>query len=142
VPPGTTTNHATPPLQLDVLGTNLQSTNARKQRNKMQLNTGTFDSLSSPSPAFCYTHRLPNMALIVRYQTQLANKNAMFDMIQSFCQPVCFHLYCIYEFQQNTPFLHLLVDPLIADVDMPCIYGLQGIEYSQPDVLAIRMDEQ
>jgi len=40
------------------------------------------------------------------------------------------------------PLLHLLVDPFIPDVDMPRACGLEGVEHSQPGVLAVCVDEQ
>ncbi len=66
----------------------------------------------------------------------------MLDAVQGFRQPVCLHCRCAYKFQYNMPFLYLLVDPLIPNVDMPCICSLEGIEHGQPDVLAVCVDEQ
>ena len=51
------------------------------------------------------------------------------------------HLKYPYKLQQES-LLYLLVDPLVADIDMPRTRGLQGVEYGQPGVLAVRMDEQ
>ncbi len=66
----------------------------------------------------------------------------MFDTVQGFRQPVCLHRRRAHKLQQNMPLLHLLVDPLIPNIDMPRTCGLEGIEHGQPDVLAVRVDEQ
>jgi len=78
----------------------------------------------------------------VACQAKLADKYAVFDAVQGFCQPVCLHCRCAHKFQYNIPLFHLLVDLLIPNVDMPRMCGLEGIEHGQPGVLAVRMDEQ
>jgi len=85
-------------------------------------------------------NRLPNAALI-GCQAKLANKNTVFDTFQSFRQSVCLHPGRSHEFQQNMPLRHLLVDLFIADVDVFRAGRLEGVEYGQPNVLAVRMDE-
>src|SRR6266699_4626145 len=75
-------------------------------------------------------------------QAKLADKDGVLDAVQGLGQAICFHSRRIYKLQQDLSLLYLLVDPLVADIDMPRVRGLQGVEYGQPDVLAVRMDEQ
>ena len=75
-------------------------------------------------------------------QTKLVDKNNVFDTVQGLGQTICFYSRRTYKLQQDLSLLYLLVDPLVADIDMPRIHGLQGVEYGQPGVLAVRMDEQ
>ena len=39
-------------------------------------------------------------------------------------------------------FFYLLVDPFVSYVDVPCVCSLEGVEYGQPGVLAVRVNEQ
>ena len=78
----------------------------------------------------------------VACQAKLADKYAVLDTVQGFRQPVCLHRRRIYKLQQNISFPHLLVDPLVADIYIPYAGSLKRVEYSQPGVLAVYMDEQ
>ena len=74
-------------------------------------------------------------------QAKLANKHAMLDPVQRLRQSVRLHTSRAHEFQQDLAFLYLLVDPLIADINIPRTCGLQRVEYSQPGVLTVCIDE-
>jgi len=66
----------------------------------------------------------------------------MLDPFQGFRKPVCLHIRRAHKLQQNMPFFYLLIDLFIADVDMLRTCGLEGVEYGQPGVLVVRVDEQ
>ncbi len=75
-------------------------------------------------------------------QAKLADKDGVLDTVQGLGQAICFHNRCTHKLQQDLSLLYLLVDPLVADIDVPHTHSLQGVEYGQPGVLAVRMDEQ
>ena len=75
-------------------------------------------------------------------QAKLADKDGVLDAVQGLGQAICFHSRRTHKLQQDLSLLYLLVDPLVADIDVPRARGLQGVEYGQPGVLAVRVDEQ
>ncbi len=78
----------------------------------------------------------------VVYQAKLADKYAVLNAVQGFRQPVCLHRRRTHKLQQNMSFPHLLVDPFVADIYMLCTGSLEGVEYGQPGILVVRMNEQ
>src|SRR6266699_308211 len=75
-------------------------------------------------------------------QAKLADKDSVLDAVQGLGQAICFHSRCTHKLQQDLSLLYLLVDPLVADIDMPRTCSLQGVEYGQPGVLAVCVDKQ
>ena len=75
-------------------------------------------------------------------QAKLANKHAVLDPVQGLRKPVRLHPGRAHKLQQYMPLLYLLVDPLIPNVDMLRTCGLEEVEHGQPNVLAVRVDEQ
>src|SRR6266566_395582 len=89
------------------------------------------------SPSFKYSHNS-----ISNRQAKLADKNAVLNAVQGFRKPICLHFYRLYKLQQNLALLHLLIDPLITDIDMSRSGNLKRVEHGQPDVLTVYMDKQ
>src|SRR6266566_1481502 len=75
-------------------------------------------------------------------QAKLADKDGVLDAVQGLGQAICFHSRRTYKLQQDLSLLYLLVDPLVADIDVLHTRGLQGVEYGQLGILAVRIDEQ
>ena len=75
-------------------------------------------------------------------QAKLADKDGVLDAVQGLGQAICFHSHRTHKLQQDLSLLYLLVDPFVTDIDMPHTRSLQGVKYSQPGVLAVRIDEQ
>ena len=57
-------------------------------------------------------------------QAKLADKDAVLDAVQGLGQAICFHSRRTHKLQQDLSLLYLLVDPLVADIDVPRARGL------------------
>src|SRR6266699_3645832 len=60
-------------------------------------------------------------------QAKLADKDGVLDAVQGLGQAICFHSRRTHKLQQDLSLLYLLVDPLVADIDVPRARGLQGL---------------